>query len=251
MNQGVRTGMIAALALAAGVGGTLFATQSGAVTGGAVATADRAAIEAIVREYILTHPEILPEAMQNLERREAAKQVGTNRAKLETPFAGAWQGAADADVTLVEFFDYSCGYCRAAHPDVERLLAEDPKLKIVYRELPILGEDSQKAALISLAVAQQGAPAYAAFHKAMWAAGRPSAVSVEQALRAAGLDPAKVQPSADTTAVRGEIESNLGLQRTLALSGTPSWIIGDQVINGAVGYDELKSAIAEARKAAK
>ena len=177
--------------------------------------------------------------------------IVASRAKLETPFAGAWQGAADADVTLVEFFDYSCGYCRAANPDVEKLLAEDPKLKVVYRELPILGEDSQKAALISLAVAQQGAPAYAAFHKAMWAAGRPSAATVEQALRAAGLDPAKVQSSADTTAVRGEIESNLGLQRTLALSGTPSWIIGDQVINGAVGYDELKSAIAEARKAAK
>lgn len=249
MSEGAKTGMIAALALAAGVGGTLLATQSGAVTGTSVSTTDRAAIEAIVREYILTHPEILPEAMQNLERKEAAKQVGSNRTKLETAFAGAWQGAADGDVTLVEFFDYSCGYCRAARPDVDKLLAEDPKLRIVYRELPILGEDSQKAALISLAVAKQGAPAYAAFHKAMWAAGRPSASNVEQALRSAGLDPATVQAAANAGDVRAEINSNLALQRTLALSGTPSWVVGDTVINGAVGYDELKTAIAEARKA--
>jgi protein-disulfide isomerase len=249
MSEGAKTGMIAALALAAGVGGTLLATQSAAVTGTSVSTTDRTAIEAIVREYILTHPEILPEAMQNLERREAAKQVGGNRAKLETAFAGAWQGAADADVTLVEFFDYSCGYCRAARPDVDKLLAEDPKLRVVYRELPILGEDSQKAALISLAVAKQGEPAYAAFHKAMWAAGRPSAATVEQAVRTAGLDPATVQAAANAGDVRAEINSNLALQRSLALSGTPSWVVGDTVINGAVGYDELKTAIAEARKA--
>ncbi len=249
MSEGAKTGMIAALALAAGVGGTLLATQSGAVTGTAVSTTDRAAIEAIVREYILTHPEILPEAMQNLEKREAAKQVSGNRAKLEAAFAGAWEGAADADVTLVEFFDYSCGYCRAARPDIDKLLAEDPKLRVVYRELPILGEDSQKAALISLAVAKQGAPAYAAFHKAMWAAGRPSAATVEQALRAAGQDPAKVEGSANASDVRAEINNNLALQRSLALSGTPSWIVGESVINGAVGYDELKAAIAEARRA--
>ncbi len=249
MSEGAKTAMIAALALAAGVGGTLLATQSGAVTGTSISTTDRAAIEAIVREYILTHPEILPEAMQNLERKEAAKQVGGNRAKLETAFAGAWQGAADADVTLVEFFDYSCGYCRAARPDVDKLLAEDPKLRVVYRELPILGEDSQKAALISLAVAKQGESAYAAFHKAMWAAGRPSAATVEQAVRSAGLDPAAVQAGANASDVRAEINNNLALQRTLALSGTPSWVVGDAVINGAVGYDELKAAIAEARKA--
>lgn len=246
MNQGAKTGMIAALALAAGIGGTLFATQGTAGTNG-IAVSDRAAIEAIVREYILAHPEILPEAMQNLERREAAKQVGGNRAKLETPFAGAWQGAADADVTLVEFFDYSCGYCRAASPDVARLLTEDPKLRVVYRELPILGEASQKAALISLAVAKQGAPAYGAFHKAMWAGGRPSEASMLAATKAAGLDPAALQQVANSPEVRAEIESNLGLQRTLALSGTPAWIVGDQVINGAVGYDELKAALAEVR----
>jgi protein-disulfide isomerase len=152
-------------------------------------------------------------------------------------------------VTLVEFFDYSCGYCRAARPDVDKLLAEDPKLRVVYRELPILGEDSQKAALISLAVAKQGEPAYAAFHKAMWAAGRPSAATVEQAVRTAGLDPATVQAAANAGDVRAEINSNLALQRSLALSGTPSWVVGDTVINGAVGYDELKTAIAEARKA--
>jgi protein-disulfide isomerase len=132
-----------------------------------VSTTDRAEIEKIVREYILTHPEILPEAMQNLQARELAKAVEANRKDIETPFEGAWAGAADGDVVLVEFFDYACGYCRAAVDDVERLIREDTKLKVVYREMPVLGQASYDAARAALAVAKQGK--YAAFHKAMFA----------------------------------------------------------------------------------
>jgi protein-disulfide isomerase len=234
--------MIGGLAMLVGAGGAALAM--GAATP-AVGTTDRAAIEAIVRDYILTHPEILPEAMRNLEAREARKVVDANRTRLETPFAGAWEGAANADVTLVEFFDYNCSYCRASLPAIDRLLAEDKKLRVVYRELPILGAASEEAARNSLSVAQQGN--YAIFHRAMFAAGRTTPAIISDATEKARADPAKVKADAASAAVAREIESNLELQRALGLNGTPAWIIGDRIFAGAVGYDELKKAIAEAR----
>ncbi len=227
---------IAVAALLVGIGGTAAALTATGASGG------RAQIEQVVRSYILTHPEILPEAMAALQSRETKKIVDANRSRIETPFGRAWEGAADADVTLVQFFDYACGYCRAALPDIDRLLAEDKKLKIVYRELPILGEPSDLAARASLAVAQNNKD-YGTFHRTMYGAGRPTPETIDGALRAVGLDASAV----DQPKIQAEIDANLGLQRQLQLSGTPGWVVGDTVINGAVGYDELKKAIAEAR----
>jgi protein-disulfide isomerase len=234
--------MIGILAMLAGAGGAVAVVNS---QSDPVNVSDRAAVEKVVREYILSHPEILPEAMQNLQARELKKVVDANRKLIETPFAGAWEGAADGDVTLVQFFDYACGYCRASRPDLERLLAEDKKLRVVYRELPILGPDSEAAARASLAVAQQGH--YAVFHDAIYAGGRPSAQAIAGAVAKAGADTGKVKAAARSGEVENEIAHNMELQRALQLTGTPGWVIGDQVLNGAVGYDELKKAIAAAR----
>ena len=145
--------MIGLIAAAAGAAATFAATTS---VGTPVAMADKATIERIVRDYILDHPEILPQAMERLQARELAKTINANRKLIETPYAGAWEGSANADVTVVQFFDYACGYCRASLPDIDRLLKDDPKLKIVYRELPVLGPDSEAAAHLSLAVATKG-----------------------------------------------------------------------------------------------
>ena len=235
------TGILAALL---GAGGAVLAVNA-VDKPQPVNTADKAAIEQIVREYILTHPEILPEAMSNLEARESKKVVDANRAQIETPFAGAWEGAADGDVTLVQFFDYACSYCRASRPDVERLLAEDKKLKIVYRELPILGPQSLDAALASLAVAQQGN--YGEFHKALYKAGRITPQIIADAMEKARVDIPRAKEAEKSEAVKQEIAANLSLQRTLQLTGTPSWVVGDTVLNGAVGYDQLNKAIAAAR----
>jgi protein-disulfide isomerase len=235
------TGIFAALL---GAGGAVLAVNA-MDKPQPVNTADKAAIEQIVREYILTHPEILPEAMSNLEARESKKVVDANRAQIETPFAGAWEGAADGDVTLVQFFDYACSYCRASRPDVDRLLAEDKKLKIVYRELPILGPQSLDAALASLAVAQQGN--YGEFHKALYKAGRITPQIIADAMEKARVDIARAKEAEKSEAVKQEIAANLLLQRTLQLTGTPSWVVGDTVLNGAVGYDQLNKAIAAAR----
>ena len=231
------------LAMLAGAGGAVAVSTA---RNEPVNTTDRAAIETVVREYILSHPEILPEAMQNLQDRDMKKVVDANRKAIETPFAGAWEGAADADVTLVQFFDYACTYCRASRPDVERLLAEDKRLKVVYRELPILGPDSLNAARASLAVASQGN--YMAFHHYIYATpGHPNVQVVSAAIAKAGANPDKVRADAKGQAVSGEIAANMELQHQLQLTGTPGWVVGDRVINGAVGYDDLKKAIAAAR----
>ena len=240
--------MIGGLGVLAGAAGAVLAT--GAVPGKteAVNTTDRAAIEKIVREYILSHPEILPEAMQNLERKEASGRVKQQGDKVSQPFAGAWEGAADADVTVVEFFDYACGYCRQALPDIDKLLAADKKVRIVYRELPILGPQSDEAARVSLAVAKLGGN-YGAYHRALFGAGRPSSETINAALKAVGVDVKAARAAAASEEISAEIKSNLALQQGLGLSGTPSWVIGDQLIGGAVGYDDLKAAVEAARKA--
>ena len=232
--------MLGMLAAAAGAVATIAAT--GVATNGAtrVATTDRSAIEAIVKDYILEHPEILPAAMERLQARQTAKAIAANRETIETPYAGAWEGAKDADVTLVEFFDYNCGFCRASLPVVDRLLKEDPKLRIVYREMPVLGPDSEAAAQVSLAVARAGR--YPQFHRALYAT-RVDASSLARIAQQFGVDPAKAQ----TPATTNEISTNLQLQGALNITGTPSWVVGDQMLSGAVGYDALKAAIAAAR----
>jgi protein-disulfide isomerase len=237
MNEGATRIMIGLLAAIAGAAATAGVVASGAQVG----TTDRAAIERIVREYILSHPEILPEAMENLRSRDVAKAIAANRTAIETPFAGAWEGSANPDVTIVEFFDYNCGYCRAALPDVDRLLAADKRVRIVYREFPVLGPDSESAARMSLAAAKAGK--YAAFHRAVYAAGRPEPRAVERIAKGLGIDTG----FASDPAAQAEITANLNLARPLGLSGTPSWVIGDRVLSGSVGYDALKDAVAAAR----
>jgi protein-disulfide isomerase len=195
----------------------------------------------IVRDYLLTHPELLPEAMQRLEANEATKAIEANRAAIETPFAGAWAGARDGDVTLVEFFDYACPYCRRSNADVDRLLKEDPKLKVVWREWPVLGPDSETAAKASLAAAGTGR--FKPFHDALFAAGRPDADTIAKARQAAGV---RAEP-VDQAKAQGELDRNYRLANALKASGTPTFVVGDRILQGAVGYDTLKAAIAEAR----
>lgn len=212
-----------------------------AVAQGTGADPDRARIEQIVREYILSHPEIIPEAIEQLQERELGKAVDQNRAAIETPWGGAWEGAADGDVTLVEFYDYACTYCRASIPDIDRLLAEDKKLKVVYRELPVLGDDSIAAAKASLLAAKGGQAAFAKFHDSLFAAGRPTAEAVAAARRAGGVG------GAETPDLQAEIDGNYRLAQALQANGTPLFVVGDKVFQGAVGYDKLKAAIFEAR----
>jgi protein-disulfide isomerase len=195
----------------------------------------------IVRGYILDNPEIIPEAMERLEDRKASTAIEAHRAALETPFAGAWAGAADGDVVLVEFFDYACGYCRKSNADVERLLAEDKQLKVVWREWPVLGPDSEAAAHVSLAAAKAGK--FVPFYRKMFAEGRPSAEALEEAQRELGLAGPLTAPEATA-----ELQKNFQLAGALEGDGTPLFVVGDTILHGAVGYEALREAIAEARE---
>ncbi len=207
----------------------------------------REAIEAIVRQYVLEHGDVIPQAMQRLQDREVTKLLDSNRAEIETPFAGAWAGARDGDVVLVEFFDYNCPYCRAGFGDVQRLLREDGKLKIVYRDLPVLGPASDEAAMASLSAARQGR--YLAFHDAMITGSRPSHERTIAVVRQARLNEGQTARDMAAPAIRAEVRKNLDLARALGVTGTPTYVVGDRILSGAVGYEELKKAIAEARAA--
>jgi protein-disulfide isomerase len=200
---------------------------------------------AAVRGYLLAHPEVIPEAMAALQAHDVAGSIRAAGAALRTPFAGAWAGNPQGDVTLVMFTDYACGYCRASVTDIDRLLATDPRLKVVWREIPVLGPDSEVAAQVALAAAKQGR--FPAFHRALFAAGRPDAANLAQAARDAGLDARKLQGDRAGADVRDEIARNLALAAQLKIDGTPAFVIGDQLLAGAVGYDRLVQAIAVAR----
>ena len=217
---------------------------------GRVDSADRSRIERVVHDYILAHPEILPEAMQKLQDREAADRGSraatvaiANRAAIETPFGSAWAGNPAADVTLVEYFDYNCGYCRASLPTIAALLKSDPKLRIVYRDFPILAQSSVDAARMSLAAAEQGK--FQPFHDALYAAGPVTTQSIAAAARIAGIDAARATASAPRAA--REIAANEAMAQQLGLTGTPSWVIGRKVVSSALPLEELQKAVAAAR----
>jgi len=198
----------------------------------------------IVRQGLLNDPKILSDAVDALRDAQYAPVLAANRTALETPFGSSWRGSAKPDVTLVEFFDYACPYCKASNPVVDRLLKEDKDVRLVYRELPILGQDSVTAARLSLEASKLGR--FAKFHDTLWAAGHPAPDTIAVAAQAAGIAP---KPDGDPQ-IEAEIKRNYALAGQLGATGTPVFVIGDRVLNGAVGYDTLKQAIDDARKKA-
>ena len=235
--------------IAAGLGaaaiGALVAVAAMQGLGGLSRSPDPAATGAIVRSYILDHPDILPEAMDRLHRKETADLVDANRTAIETPFAGAVGGNPRGDITLVEYFDYACGYCRQSLKDVDQLAAADKGVRIVYKELPILSDWSDQAARLSLGAAKAGK--FADFHHALYA-GKPEAGTALAVAGRLGVDPAAAAAAPD---IGREIDTNLQIARALRVSGTPTFVVGDQMLSGAVGLAALRRAVAETRAARK
>jgi protein-disulfide isomerase len=196
----------------------------------------------IVRQGMLADPQILVEASDALRDRQTAPLIASSRSALETPFASSWKGAEKPEVVLVEFYDYACPYCKASNPHVDRLLKEKPDLRVVYRELPILGQDSVEAARLSLAASKAGR--FRQFHDALYAAGRPAPDTNAAAARVANIAPTPAQDPA----IEAELKRNFEIASRLGATGTPLFVVGDRVLNGAVGYDALKQAIEAASK---
>ena len=222
-------------AIAGGVVGALLTAGLG------VALAPRLLGPAQVRAALIADPQMLIDASTALRDRQYAPVLAANRIALETPFASSWKGAAKPEVTLVEFYDYACGYCRRSLPDVDRLLGEDKGLRVVFRELPILGPNSVAAARMALAASRSGK--FPAFHDALYAAGAPTPESIAAVAGKFGLPPV----GQDVPEYEAELKRNFELAGQLGATGTPLFVVGDRVINAAVGYDALKKAIDDVR----
>ena len=220
-----------------GAGGMWLAQR---VAPGELGAADEARIGRAVRDYVLANPEIIPQAMQRLQEKDAARAVAASRSAIEQPYPGAMIGNPDGDVTLVEYYDYNCGFCRASVPTLEQLVAGDRNLRVVFKELPVLSDESRSAARAALAAARQGK--FKPFHDALYAAGPVSDATIAQSAKATGVDLAKIPADADET-----IRTNLETAAKLGVTGTPSWVIGDQVLSGALPIERLNEAIARAR----
>ncbi len=219
--------------------------------------AQRGEIETMVRNYLLAHPEVLEEAMAELSKRQAVAEaekheasVASNAEAIFNSPRGVTLGNKDGDVTFVEFFDYNCGYCKRAMADMLNLIKTDPKLKVVLKEFPVLSEGSVEAAKVAVAVRMQDASGkkYLDFHQRLLGGRGPAdKARAMAAAKDAGLDTARIEKDLASPEVRATIEENFKLAEAMGMNGTPSYVIGKQVVIGAVGLDSLKEKVGIAR----
>jgi len=220
----------------------------------ALTSAQKEAVERVVHDYILAHPDVMVEAIRAAQlkakekKEEGAKQAITERrGELLSDATAPVAGNPHGDVTIVEFFDYRCPYCKQVEPHLEALLKEDPKLRIVYKEFPVLGPESVYASRMALAARKQGK--YAPFHDALMAAkGKISEETILDVARSVGIDVARAKTDMAGAEVQEIIKRNYALADALDIQGTPAFIVGDTLVPGAIDLDNLRHLIAEARK---
>lgn len=245
---------VGAIVLAAGAAISLAGPAASQSADTAATPLDRAAVETIVREYLLANPEILQEAFAALERKQAAEQEAQRVAAItdqrDVIFNSSRQvvlGNAEGKVTLVEFFDYNCGYCKRAMGDLTRLLKERPELRVVLKEFPVLGRGSTEAAQVAIAVNEVAPERYLDFHIALLGhegpVDRAAALDVVEKL---GLPLDKISEVMAGPLVSETIEEVYGLATSLGINGTPSYVIADKVLVGAVGYDTIIADVDDA-----
>jgi len=253
--------LLLALCAALIIGGALLA--AGATTPARIAvpaatassdTGDKGAFGKRVRDYLMANPEVLVEAMQELERRQdsqrdtvAQKAIQQHKSELLADPESPTGGNINGDVIVVDFNDYQCPYCKRAHQALKSVVAADGKVKVVYKDLPILGEPSRIAALAALASVKQGK--HVAFHDALMEfSGKLDRARILEIATSVGLDVAVLEKDMEDPKFKQLIERNMALAGALGVRGTPAFVIGDQFVPGAVDAAALKQMIAEARK---
>jgi protein-disulfide isomerase len=218
----------------------------------------RSEVEKIIREYLLAHPELLQEALGELDKRQAAAEIEKHRAAVKENAALIYSsprhitlGNPQGDVTMVEFFDYNCGYCKKAMSDMMDMIKSDPKLKFVLKEFPVLGEGSQQAAQVAVAVRMQdktGGKKYLEFHQKLLggrgAADKARALAVAKEV---GMNMAQIEKDLASPEVKSTLDESFKLAEALGLNGTPSYIVGPDVVIGAVGLQMLQERVNMAR----
>ncbi len=237
----------------------LLATAVAALPAAAASFTDgqRGEIETIVKDYLLSHPEILEEVSAELSKRQAAADAQKHQAAVaknaETLFnspRGVLLGNRSGDVNFVEFFDYNCGYCKRAMSDMLDLLKSDPKLRVTLKEFPVLGPGSVEAARVAVAVRMQdpSGKKYLDFHqKLLGGRGQADKAKALAAAKDAGLDMARLEKDLASPEIDATLTENFKMAEDMGLNGTPSYVIGKEVVVGAVGLDGLSKKISEAR----
>jgi len=215
-------------------------------------------IEKIVREYLLRNPQVLQEVVQEMERRQALADAEKHREAIKQNTAAIFNssrqvvlGNPQGDVTLVEFFDYNCSFCRRAVADALDLIKNDANLRLVLKEFPVLGEGSTQAAQVAVAVRMQdktGGRKYLEFHQKMFTSrGQIDRARALAVAREIGLDVARVERDMASQESKVTLEESFRLAEALGINGTPTYVLENQVIVGAVGLEKLREAINTAR----
>ena len=218
----------------------------------------RQEIEKIVKDYLMAHPEVIQDVTVELEKRQQAAEAEKHRAAVAennaTLFSSPHQvvlGNPRGNVTMVEFFDYNCGFCRRALTDMLDLLKTNPNLKFVLKEFPVLGEGSVEAAHVAVAARMQDATGkkYLEFHqKLLGGRGQADKMRALAVAKDVGFDMARIEKDMNSDEVKKTIDESMKLAEALGVNGTPSYVVGNEVIVGAVGLDALKEKIATERK---
>ncbi|MEZ5837841.1 MAG: DsbA family protein [Geminicoccaceae bacterium] len=238
-------GLLAAI----GVGSLVAAVPAIAQDSGKDLPVDQ--VERIVKDYLMREPEVILQAIEEYQNRQKAEDDARQKQALLTQadeiFHDDRDGVInpDGDVTLVEFFDYRCGYCRSMNAGLQSLIARDTRLRFVLKEFPILGEDSLRASRAALAAKKQGA--YETFHNALMTASDMSMAAIERLAERSNLDVDRLKEDMESEDVAAQIASTLELGRSLGISGTPSFVLGDTIIPGAVPVANLAALVDEAR----
>ena len=214
-------------------------------------------IEKIVREYLLSHPELLQEAMAELDRRQNAADAEKHLAAIKNNATAIFSsprqvnlGNLQGDVVMVEFFDYNCAFCKRAMSDMLDLLKSDSKLKVVLKEFPVLGPGSVEAARVAVAVRMQdkSGKKYLEFHqKLLGGRGQADKARALAVAKEIGLDMARLEKDLKSDEVTASIAESMKLAEALGLNGTPSYVVGSDVVVGAVGFNSLKEKVNAAR----
>ena len=215
---------------------------------------DKKRIEKIIREYLINNPEVLEEAIRALQAKRQAQRTQAALASIQKNKKQIYEdredpvgGNPNGDVTIVEFFDYRCGFCKRVAPVVDDMLAKDKKIRIIYKEFPVLGPNSVLAARAALASRAQGK--YLAFHKAlMYAKISYDEASIMKIAAKVGIDTARLKKDMQAPGIQAYIVKTRALARSLGIRGTPAFVIGDQLFPGALKSAQLARMIQKARK---
>ncbi|MFT6605842.1 MAG: protein-disulfide isomerase [Halocynthiibacter sp.] len=244
---------VAPLALAA-----TLALPAAAFDASTMNPAEREAFGAEIRAYLLQNPEVLMEAIAVLEKRQDEAQGADDLTLVKTNFKeifedeGSWVGGnPDGDITIVEFMDYNCGYCKKAHPEVSKLLETDKNIRFIVKEFPILGETSVLGSRFAIATrAVAGDAAYAKVHDTlMTQRGGISDKSLDRLAKEFDLDIKAIRKEMDSDTTNAILQANSELAQRLAITGTPTFVMGDNLVRGYVPLDTMQKIVAELRAA--